>query len=688
MSTLRRNLQLFLLFFLGGVGIFLFWLYESSTQEFFKTRSTISKEIDHLFHKELFLNYEVLKSSFFLYHSYDALTSIQKEIETLLQALASSKIITQDKKTKEVFERYNAIMQAKLNAVEEFKRYNAMIKTSVTYIITLLHKIPQNILQDRKKSRYVLNLIGDILFSKNSLDTDFLPSIKENIELLKPFATKKPTDFLSRLILHATLFERSFAQYKQTVDTIMDKKSLYTLQRLESALAEYFKYHHHKLQKLLHLLLFFYLVLLLMISYFIYRLHQENQRLEKLKTKFRHFSITDDLTGLYNRRAYKQDIRKYKKPFFALADIDSFKHYNDFYGNKVGDHILRQCAKLLQNHIPKKFDFRLYRLGADEFGILMEERDPIDADAFAKMILDIFKHDKIRFKNIDLSISVSIGMSRKRPLIETADMALRSAKNSPYKKYALFDPRSNYFTKIKENLERSKIIQEAIEQDNLLPFFQAIISNTTGAIVKYEALARIYVDGKYESIHPYLPLAKEMGLYPQITKTILAKSFQAVQKVQKPISINLAMNDIENPEILNYLGELLERHPQLTSFITFEILESETLKDYRAVQNFISILKAKGIQIAIDDFGSGYSNFAHIFNLDIDIIKIDGSLIQQLPTNPNAKKVVQTIHNLAKEFGIETVAEFVSDEKIFEEVKKIGIDYSQGYYLEKPKKLI
>ncbi len=675
--------------FLGMIGIALFWFFQLYSQHYFQTRTQLSSWIDGMLHKEMRLNYEVLKTSFFLYQNYDELSSIQKQLQEGLQKATSLPLITQDKELHSLYRRYEKLLLHKLQKIEEFKQTNATIKNSVTYLLRMLQKIPPKYLKNKKIATAILRLEGNILLAKNGLDTDFLDPIKKEIRLLSPYVVRHdPSDYLFRLLSHAKLFLRHFPSYLSTLNTITHLQTFTTLKSLQNHLERYFASQGHRLKELFYLLLFFYFLSILAILYFLHRLYQENRTLKTLQAKLQHYAITDDLTGLLNRRAYKQDIRHIASPFFAIVDINRFKQYNDFYGNKVGDHILRQSAKILQKALPLHYEAKFYRLGADEFGILIEEKIPIDEKLFASTITEAFNKEKITFKNIELLVTVSVGMTRKRPLLETADMALRSIKERRHRNYAIYTKELGSFEQIKENIYKSKTLKEAVQKDQIVPFFQSIIHNDTGAIAKYESLARIRDKDRYETIYPYLELAKEMGLYPQITKAMLRKSFQALQKLQKPISINISMNDIENPDILKALGEFLKENKKVAPFLTFEILESETLNDYKVVKDFISIIKGQGCQVAIDDFGSGYSNFAHIFNMDIDYIKIDGSLIQQLPTSQNARRVVRAIHTLAKESGIQTIAEFVSSAAIFEEVKKIGIDYSQGYFFEKPKRII
>jgi EAL domain-containing protein (putative c-di-GMP-specific phosphodiesterase class I) len=148
------------------------------------------------------------------------------------------------------------------------------------------------------------------------------------------------------------------------------------------------------------------------------------------------------------------------------------------------------------------------------------------------------------------------------------------------------------------------------------------------------------------------------------------------------------MEDISNNEMKEFLFEKFDNHPQIAKRVVLELVESESLQDYEEVIEFIKIVKSKGCKIAIDDFGSGYSNFEYLIKLQADYIKIDGSLIRHIDTQRESYVVVSTIVSFAKQMGIKTIAEFIENEEVFQVAKKLGIDYSQGYYFSPPKNKI
>ena len=155
---------------------------------------------------------------------------------------------------------------------------------------------------------------------------------------------------------------------------------------------------------------------------------------------------------------------------------------------------------------------------------------------------------------------------------------------------------------------------------------------------------------------------------------------------KKSVSVNISYEDIVDERTSNYIFKLIDQY-KIADHLTFEILESKSIQNYDDIRKFIAIVKAKGCSISIDDFGSGYSNFERILKLDIDYIKIDGSIIKSIITDENSMVVAETIVHFAKKSNLKLVAEYVCDEEVSEAVLKLGIDYRQGFYIGKPSEI-
>ena len=210
----------------------------------------------------------------------------------------------------------------------------------------------------------------------------------------------------------------------------------------------------------------------------------------------------------------------------------------------------------------------------------------------------------------------------------------------------------------------------------------------TGKISKYETLVRM-IDSNNQIIPPleFLNISKKTKLYSHITAEVINQACNTFKDREERFSVNLSIDDIKDAHTVQEIIKTIIK-TKTASRIIFELLESEGIEDYEEVINFITQTKALGAEIAIDDFGTGYSNFEHILKLNVDYIKIDGSLIKGMKDNNKNKIIVETIVDFAKKVGSKTIAEFVSDEAIFLITKEIGINCSQGFYIGKPSQMV
>lgn len=268
-------------------------------------------------------------------------------------------------------------------------------------------------------------------------------------------------------------------------------------------------------------------------------------------------------------------------------------------------------------------------------------------------------------------------------------MALKYAKRQSRLKSMVYDSSLDEKEDIKRNIEKTKILYHALSDKRIKAYFQPIVENKNKKILKYEVLARvIHKDNRVESIYPYLEIAKENKLYSNITQAILEESYYAFKDNDLHFSINLSTEDITDTNVLDNINRFFLQDKSIAQRVTFEMLESESVQDYNEIKEFIAMVKSKSAKVAIDDFGSGYSNFSHLLNLDVDFIKIDGSLIKNIDKDENAKKIVTLIQQFAKDSNMEVVAEFVENEKIYNVLNELNVEYSQGYYFSKPLEFI
>lgn len=421
-------------------------------------------------------------------------------------------------------------------------------------------------------------------------------------------------------------------------------------------------------------------------------LHKMVSLLETAGHKFMESLGRDNLTGLPNRDSLLSDISLSSKPCLFLINIDRFQQINDFYGNDIGDYILKETALRLKACLKLPLihhNYKIYRLLSDEYAILLENEDSNIEELSSIIISAAFKdiNDKtFSYDEHKILVRITIGVAEYKDgdimtLLNKADMALKRAKRLK-KQYLIYNETMAITMEYKKNLEWTFKLKSAVKDNRIIPYFQPIMNNRTGKIEKYECLARMLdSDGELVSPFYFLDIAKKNRLYSYITRIMIRKSFEIFKDTNYRFSINLSFFDIINKDTKMYIIHMLNRYRKITNNIVFEILESEGIENYKEIKEFINIVKAYGCKIAIDDFGTGYSNFAHIMKLDVDYLKLDASMIKNIDNDKNSYILTKNIINFANELGLETIAEYVHNDKILKIVKNLGINYSQGYHL-------
>lgn len=397
-----------------------------------------------------------------------------------------------------------------------------------------------------------------------------------------------------------------------------------------------------------------------------------------------HYTLTTDVnTDLPNRFSLVEALSQKGVSALALINIDRFSDINEVYGNTIGDAILAGYGHWLGARIAGDKTVSLYKLASDEYALLYKDcKDMNFCLAFLEDLIVSTQKESFVIEGIEIVLTISIGLApMSERVLEHATAALKQAKRKRHslELFSLSSKREQ-----ENNIAWYKRIKEAIEESRIVPFFQPIVDNRTGAILKYEALVRL-IDENGEVLSPYLflEIAKKTKLYPEMTKIMIDKVIGVFKNRSLPVSLNLSTQDLVNPELADYLESTI-RNEGMGKVIIFEILESEGIENYEEVRAFVERFKAIGCRFAIDDFGSGYSNFEHLLKLNVDTLKIDGTLIKNLPHDRNAQIFVKHISDFAHEMGISTIAEFVACEEIYQQVRALGIDASQGYYFYEP----
>lgn len=392
----------------------------------------------------------------------------------------------------------------------------------------------------------------------------------------------------------------------------------------------------------------------------------------------------DNLTNLPNIYKLRNDLDEKKKFSLVVFNIDNFHTINNFYGYMVGDFVIEKVSKYLKEHIQ---EHHLYKLSADEFALVIDEDMGFyELKEYLEVIYERIKNIVVEYQNINIYINFTMGSSTNRDnknIFSKVFMALKYAKETGAK-FWIYEDRMNFENKYERNLQLSATVRDAVENLKIFPYYQAIVDSKSGEIKKYECLARMS-DENERILSPalFIPVAKKIKLYNTVTKTIINKAFETFEDSEFEFSINLSIEDIMSSEIFNFIMRKL-KSSKASKRVIFELLESDAIEDFIKVERFVSEVKRYGAKIAIDDFGSGYSNFKYLTKMSPDYIKIDGSLVQDIDVDKNALLVIETIVDFARKLGIKTIAEYVHSSVVLEMVKELNIDYSQGFYIDEP----
>ena len=440
-----------------------------------------------------------------------------------------------------------------------------------------------------------------------------------------------------------------------------------------------------------------------------------NQMRQSLQDSFNHIELQNSklyqeayfnsLTSLPNRKKLYSDLAEQSIAALLVININDFGEFNDFYGITVGDKALLEVAQRLSL---KSSDIGLYKTGPDEFVATLSNQvfSTINQHTLAELAHRLYQgicQAPLVIENSEYSITVSIGgaivasnallppetytaenlTSSASQLHRQADLARRFAKKQRIE-YCCFSQEMANSEAFEENMRQSRMLAMAAQEQWVEPYIQ-LIQPLINAPVKFECLMRIKLPtGEILAPYQFMSAARKSQLYPQLMRCMLTKSIALFKDQPYEFSVNITLDDIAIPQNLEAILALLHNEADVSKRLTFELLESEEITNYEAVEHFIKLVKPLGCKIAIDDFGAGYSNFVHLLSLDIDFIKIDGSLIRYVDTDPKAQLLVETIATFAHKMGIQTVAEFVENEKILALLHQYHIDYAQGYLLGKP----
>ena len=414
----------------------------------------------------------------------------------------------------------------------------------------------------------------------------------------------------------------------------------------------------------------------------------------------------DVLTGLHNRQELEERLdqlleeahRDAAQHVMLYLDLDQFKVVNDTSGHLAGDELLRQLGFLLKQAL-RETDL-LARLGGDEFGVLLKHCPIKKATEIAEKLRNLIKEFRFVWQDKTFEIGVSIGIApidqhteNSAAVMSAADVACYAAKDLGRNRYHIYAPEDEELTRRHGEMNWVSRIRSAIDENRLILYRQAI--NTAHSELQQEIHTEILVrmvdeEGKLIAPGQFIPAAERYNLMPQIDRKVIELTLAHMAKDPKApqsVAINLSGTTIGDDQFLSFIHDRLDMFNIEASRICFEITETAAITKLSSAIHFMRELKKLGCRFALDDFGSGLSSFSYLKNLPVDYLKIDGAFVRDIISDPYDRAMVEAISRVGRVMGLKTIAEFVENDEILEQLRVIGIDYVQGYGIEKPRPL-
>ncbi|WP_282110040.1 putative bifunctional diguanylate cyclase/phosphodiesterase [Shewanella algicola] len=414
----------------------------------------------------------------------------------------------------------------------------------------------------------------------------------------------------------------------------------------------------------------------------------------------------DVLTGLPNRLQFENMLDELQKDddhapaCIAFLDLDQFQVVNDLSGHQAGDLLLQQVATRLKQLL-RKGDV-VARLGGDEFGLLMHYSDATSAQLVAKRICQqLFGHE-FTWKGIKHNVGASIGLAQVDyddpdiyGVMSKADAACRLAKEEGRNRWHFYNPDDPQMHTMYNQMLASVDITGALALNQFELFYQLIepLDKKESGIHMEILLRMVQSDGTYVSPGIFLPAAERYNLASRVDSWVIDNLLKwgsdnlDTWRELSMVSVNLSAMSLADPKFMSWLEMRLMVEPELVDKLCFEITETAAVSQLDQATGLIDLLKPFGCKLALDDFGSGFSSFAYLKCLNVDYVKIDGQFVVNLCSNRSDKAIVAAICQLGKDMNFEVIAEFVENTDIGEYLRNIGVDYAQGYAINKPTRL-
>jgi diguanylate cyclase (GGDEF)-like protein/PAS domain S-box-containing protein len=410
----------------------------------------------------------------------------------------------------------------------------------------------------------------------------------------------------------------------------------------------------------------------------------------------------DALTGLFNRHRFQEELtrmlssgeRRRRRVALLFFDVDEFKHVNDTFGHRAGDALLIRVAGEVSAQVRRNEIFA--RLGGDEFGILAPDISDQEAESFAERIVRATARIPFNFEGNSLRITCSLGVAvypdhaaSAEDLVAHADAAMYQAKEAGKNTWRMYQEDAQTTRKMLARLNWNERIEDALEHDLLRVHYQGVYYCSSGVLSHVEALVRMVDrDDPTRVVMPgsFIPVADKTGKILDIDRWVISACAHALARFPgvEAIALNVSRRSLNEPTLPRFIADALKHCGVEPGRLIVELTETAAVSDLHDAQRFIESMREHGVRVCLDDFGSGFSSFAYLKHLDVDMLKIDGQFIRDLPSDRDNQVFVKAIVDVARGLKKLTVAECVEDGGTLDVLRNLGVDLAQGYYLEEP----
>lgn len=408
---------------------------------------------------------------------------------------------------------------------------------------------------------------------------------------------------------------------------------------------------------------------------------QLNKQLAEQQDKMHKAMFYYDRLDLENHTKCMFDKEQLRIDKIAVLGLHNEKILSLFMGQSALFEVLKAIYHDFKRNL-EPFGFHLYSY--KEYSLLIAANDTVSDEEFLTETKEVYDQlNELAHKELQFSYGCAVVM-HEEDLLRKAEIAMQYGIKSK-KKFVQYSEVPQEVLDIKEKMRILTVLKEALLHDRVVPYFQGIYDNREKRINMYEALIRIQDEqGNLYFPNQFLPVAKEYNLYEAVSAIMVKKVMELFIDKNDKVTLNLSVLDLYDRDMIKIIFKYLRQAAHPENFV-FELVESEEVQDYQFIKQFADSIHELGAKIAIDDFGSGFSNLLHIIRIDADIIKIDGEIIKEICNDVKCREFVEVINAWCSRQNKEVVGEFVENDSIQTKIEEIGITYSQGYYFAKPR---